>query len=233
MYGISAFAQSPFAALGGNYYPLSITEAVTSNNTDSEVDVFYEGIVEGISQADSSTQTSAFYYTNTEAITSGDAESITAQFAAIVTEALTSADAETIGSAYFFVQVEDFAPADAYTTSFGYPLSITEGISVAEIESFAAQFAQSITEALSILDANITGGWNTIDDTQNAQWGGLTVTITAWGIPGDMLFGGAPIAGQLINITTASAPVGATPVIVWQDIVDTNTPGWTFINDTQ
>ena len=213
MYGISAFAQSPFAALGGNYYPLSITESLTSR--DSYVDI------------------AAFLASITEGITSGDVESSTAQFAAIVTEALTSADAETIGSAYFFVQVENFAPADAYTTSFGYPLSITEGISVAEIESFAAQFAQSITEALSILDANITGGWNTIDDTQNAQWGGLTVTITAWGIPGDMLFGGAPIAGQLINKTTASAPVGATPVIVWQDIVDTNTPGWTFINDTQ
>ena len=233
MYGISAFAQSPFAALGGNYYPLSITEAVTSNNFDSEVDVFYEGIVEGISQADSSTQTSAFYYTNTEAITSGDAESITAQFAAIVTEALTSADAETIGSAYFFTQTEATTLADSQTAPFVFSFNISENLNSAETESVVAAFNAAIVEALSILDANITGGWNTIDDTQNAQWGGLTVTITAWGIPGDMLFGGAPIAGQLINKTTASPFVGATPVTVWQDIVDTNTPGWTFINNTQ
>ena len=84
-----------------------------------------------------------------------------------------------------------------------------------------------------MLDSSVQGGWNTIDDTQNAQWGGLTVTITGWGIPGDFMFGLAPIAGQLINTTTATSPVGATPTIVWQDIVDTNTPGWTFIDDTQ
>ena len=213
MYGISAFAQSPFAALGGNYYPLFITESLTSK--DSYVDI------------------AAFLASITEAITSGDAESSTAQFAAIVTEALTSADAETIGSAYFFTQTEATTLADSQTAPFVFLFNISENLNSAETESVVAAFNAAIVEALSILDANITGGWNTIDDTQNAQWGGLTVTITAWGIPGDMLFGGAPIAGQLINKTTASAPVGATPVIVWQDIVDTNTPGWTFINDTQ
>ena len=173
MYGISAFAQAPFAALGGNYYPLSITESLTSG--DSYVDI--------------------------------------AAFLASITEATTLADSQT-------------AP-------FVFSFNISENLNSAETESVVAALNAAIVESLSILDANITGGWNTIDDTQNAQWGGLTVTITAWGIPGDMLFGGAPIAGQLINITTASAPVGATPVIVWQDIVDTNTPGWTFINDTQ
>ena len=81
MFGISSFAQTSFASLAGNAYSLSInenfnpldsssqifaflaaiTEPVTSNNTDSEVDVFYEGIVEGYSPADSSTQSSAFY----------------------------------------------------------------------------------------------------------------------------------------------------------------------------
>ena len=66
MFGQSAFAQAPFASKAGaifsaavteNFssldsptvavgFPFSITEAITSNNTDSEQDVFYFGNVD-------------------------------------------------------------------------------------------------------------------------------------------------------------------------------------------
>lgn len=253
MFANAAFAQTGFAGLGFGYFPATVTESLTSGDsyidtaqfsvvqtetftsfsTDSEQSLFYEGIVEAITQADSSTQTSAFYYTYAEPFTAADTESIAAQFVSSVTEALTSGDTEIIGSAYFFTRIEALSSGDSYVAPFSFPLNITEGTTVAELEAIGAQFAQAITEAIGVADSSAQVGWFTINDAQNAQWGGVNVTITGWGIPGDFMFGMAPIAGQLINKTTASSPVGTTPVIVWQDIVDTNTPGWAFINDSQ
>ena len=99
MFGLSAFAQSPFASLGGQSYvltltenatladtptttfvfPFAVTEPFTSSDTNAEIDVFYEGVVEALTQADASTQQSNYLEAQTESLTSAETESITAQ----------------------------------------------------------------------------------------------------------------------------------------------------------
>jgi len=249
----AAFAQTGFAGLGFGYFPATVTESLTSGDSyidtaqfsvvqtetftsfsnDSEQSLFYEGIVEAVTQADSSTQTSAFYYTYAEPFTAADTESIAAQFVSSVTEALTSADAEVIGSAYFFTQTEALSSGDSYVATASFPLNITEGTTVAELEAIAAQFAQTVVEGLISAESYTTGGWLRINDSQTPQWGVAIVTISGYGIPGDFLFGGAPIAGQISNTTTQRNAPGFTPVITWTKIDDTQAANWVQINNTQ
>ena len=115
MFGISSFAQVPFASLAGTAYTASVTEDVgmADANTqmwsfgqtltenvvmtafDSEAGFFVGTIVETFSVDDSSTQVSAFGQTITEPLTSAESETISAQFASSIAENSTRSEEHT------------------------------------------------------------------------------------------------------------------------------------------
>jgi len=68
MFGISAFAQSPFASLGTNAYQLSITENFAIVDNISTGAQLFEGITEAITMADTNTNTWAFLDSIAESI---------------------------------------------------------------------------------------------------------------------------------------------------------------------
>lgn len=154
-------------------------------------------------------------------------------FSDSVTEALTVADSPTVNDAYFFTVTEAITVADSNTqrSTFGY--TITEVLTVADTQVFHAQFLESITEALFVLDSNSVTGWFLINDAQNPLWGGKIITLTGYGMPGDFMFGMTPFAGSISTTTTENTPLGATPVVTWNNINDSQTTPWTLINNTQ
>jgi hypothetical protein len=119
------YAPNPIYVVVCNF-PDSITESSTVSNTDSEQDVFYEGIVEGFNPADSSTQASQFYFTDTEGLTSADVRSINAGFLESIVEALTSGNVDSEQDVFYEGIVEGFNPADSYSAIATYNLSIVE-----------------------------------------------------------------------------------------------------------
>ena len=52
MFGISAFAQSPYASLGTNAYALSITEDVGLTDSNTQASAFLQSITEPLSLFD-------------------------------------------------------------------------------------------------------------------------------------------------------------------------------------
>ena len=60
MFGISAFAATPFASLAGNVFAFDITENITLADTSSQVSAFLQSLAENSTLGDSSTQLSTF-----------------------------------------------------------------------------------------------------------------------------------------------------------------------------
>lgn len=73
MYGISAFAQAPYAALGGPpVIELSIVEGMTLADLNTQLSTFFQSIVEDSVLADTPTRLITFPLSVTESILSGD-----------------------------------------------------------------------------------------------------------------------------------------------------------------
>jgi hypothetical protein len=73
MYGISAFAQAPYAALGGPpVIELSIVEGMTLADLSTQLSTFLQSIVEDSVLADTPTRLITFPLSVTESILSGD-----------------------------------------------------------------------------------------------------------------------------------------------------------------
>jgi len=73
MYGISAFAQAPYAALGGPpVIPLSIVEGMTLADLSTQLSTFLQSLTEGSTLADTPTRDVTFPLSVTETILSDD-----------------------------------------------------------------------------------------------------------------------------------------------------------------
>ena len=80
MFGLSTFAQTPFAALGGgNQYALSITEAFTSSDSNTQQFAFLQSITEPVTMTDNNSEAAIYIFAETENF--GVADSNTQQFA--------------------------------------------------------------------------------------------------------------------------------------------------------
>ena len=76
MFGISAFAQSPFASLGMNAYVLSITEDVNLADSNAQASAFLQSITEPITLTDLNSQGVIFIGTVSEEVGLADSPSI-------------------------------------------------------------------------------------------------------------------------------------------------------------
>ena len=52
MFGLSTFAQSPYASLGGSYFPFSLTEDVGMADANSVTANFVQSLTEPVTMAD-------------------------------------------------------------------------------------------------------------------------------------------------------------------------------------
>ena len=110
MFGYAAFAQPPFAALGSTQFVISITETINAmNDTNAEIDVFYEGVVEGMTSLDFPVIHGLFIESINESINSLlDSSVFTAQFIESVVEAMSILDSP--GETYW-IKINDITAA--------------------------------------------------------------------------------------------------------------------------
>ena len=66
MFGISTFAQVPFASLGPNAFALSISEDFSPADDSSQVSAFLQSIAEPITLTDNNSQAAIFVFGLTE-----------------------------------------------------------------------------------------------------------------------------------------------------------------------
>jgi len=174
MFGISTFAQSPFASLGGAFFPFTITEDSGLADTNSQISAFLQAIAEPITMTDdnspaalfvvgvtenntlddSSTQQSNFLQSLTEDSLLADVQEITAQFAQSVDENAVLNDDSTQYFAAQEVRLETIdAVLDSSTTQSNYNVARAENSNLSDVDDITAQFASSITEGISSEDS--------------------------------------------------------------------------------
>ena len=184
MFGLTPFAKVSFAAIGVAFvvattedvsaadsqvfnaqYAVSIAEASTINNADSEQDAFFEGITENITLADVEAASIQFQFIVTEPITSAESESITAQFNATIIEAwgqtpysvlqnpLTFAGFAMAGSPFAGnFNTNGYLENPSYVVQANLLDSIIENVNLADTRSITAQYLTSIAENSNLAD---------------------------------------------------------------------------------
>lgn len=133
MFGVSSFAQTPFASLAGTSIALSL--------------------VENFGSADFNAQQAAFLFSQIEAITSSDIETTgNALFIATINEAVTPNDSSTQLSTFLQSISENFAPEDTITIAAQFSSSLTENTSLADAQEVYSEFLQARTEGCAVDD---------------------------------------------------------------------------------
>jgi hypothetical protein len=109
MFGIAAFAQSPFASLGGTAFALSISEAITLADSSAQASTFLQSRAENIGIADVINDAGANYFGSvTEAITLADSSSQASTFLQSIAENLNPADSQTITGQFAVMPLNSF-----------------------------------------------------------------------------------------------------------------------------
>jgi len=240
MFGLTTFAQAPFASLplGGNAYILSLIENFTLADSQvfqaqyassifeaisqildvqSEQDNFFEGIVEVLTQNDSSTQLSTFLESLSENSTLANGQQINLGIA--LSEAVTMAELETIVAQYVSSVSEAITIADIRTITAGFIESIAENFGSAAAQSASVIIVYAITEAISMADSSTTQAVFLQAITENVYLLDLLVQ-RGWIKIND---NGSVTWNNINNAGGGS----------WNQINDTQNPGWTQINDFQ
>ena len=151
MFGYAAFAQPAFAALGGSFYVLSITEAINVLAATNGGRPYADTVI--------------------EAFTAGDLPSVVALFSSVVSEAILSDyDAEAVIATFITFITEALSVANAQTALVSFVSGATENINLADINQVAATFRYSTTENINLLDVPLGAAWVKIDNTEGTTW---------------------------------------------------------------
>lgn len=191
MFGIPAFAATPFASQAGNSYSFSVAENIGAADSSTQAQVllntitenitvtqvgndaggnFFGSLTEGITLGDSSTQQFAFLQTFTNGVTQADGPTIAAQFAVSRAEPITIASDVAIYNAFLFSIVEDFGPSTALTIIRVFTDSVSEAITMADANSSTSDHPATVTENMSMADNQVIAGWMKISTTQSVTW---------------------------------------------------------------
>ena len=191
MFGIPAYAATPFAALAGNSFSFAVVEDIGAADSSTQLSAFLQtiaqditmadtpndagvsysdGVVETLTFGDSSTQQSAFLQVFSGGVTQADAPEIAAQFAVSLSENTTLASLQEIYSAFFFDVIENFSPNTALTIIRVFTDSIAEAITMADANSSTSNHPATITENVNMASSQTDVGWIKIPTTQSVTW---------------------------------------------------------------
>lgn len=191
MFGIPAYAATPFAALAGTSFAFSVAENISAADSsiqsqvllnsiienidvdDVENDVggnFFGSITETFTFDDSSTQQSAFLQTFSDGVTQDDSVAIAAQFNVSRTEDTTVETSQEIYSAFFFDAIEGMTMANAQVLIQVFTDSIAEAITMADSTSSTSNHPATIAENVNMASDPTDAGWIKIPTTQSVTW---------------------------------------------------------------
>ena len=218
MFGDVAFAQAPFASLGGNTYALSVSESAVA---DAVTDVITSrgGLI-----SESSVATAVF-------ANSGNF------FQATVATSAVATDAQTAAIAVLASLAENATGSDEYSNAAEMYAGVAESSAATASFSATKTVLAAISELVAALAVQDGGRIFAVAVSESAA-GAATQTI-------QVAFTGtvSELAAATAS-TSASATINARPdgvqlyvrigdTLVWAVIDDTQTPNWQNINDTQ
>jgi len=178
VFGISTFADAPFASLAG-VFDSSVTETATATDAVSSLAVFV-GVV-------------------TETGTATDVVTVAASiFNAPVLETATATDAVNSFQDFISAVTETGTATDAVISLQTFLTSIAESGTATDAVSSLQTFSSLIAETATATDS-ITGSflWNLIDDTQTPNWTSISTGEISIGM--DSTFGGGAFASSPIS----------------------------------
>ena len=218
MFGISAFAQSPFAALGGTAFAVSLDESFTST------DVFAGQV--------------AFSGVYAETFSLSDADSgATFNFFLNIAETSSYEDAYVNVSVYDLDLIEAFTTTESLLFGFVYPLSLAESFSLTDAPDVTSLFLTAVAETMTVSEDMTGGFFYGVDTTDTATFTEVTTaqydfgptvaeTITAVDtVPATAIY--RPLVPETMTLTDSQIGRG------WFRIVDDQNPNWVQINDDQ
>lgn len=215
MFGDVAFAQAPFAALGGNTFPVAIQEGASVTAT-SNFDVVYGGVInEGATVTTTATGMASVHATVYE--TANVFETVYANgsiFVATVSEVAGVSTTNTVTAAELYARVNEEAAVvvapSAVSTAYG---AIAESATGTDTSSRGAGLFAAISEAA-------TGA----DTSSNTAVYSVTVAEQARGNDN-------PSAFSLIVVTPSGVQlyIAVGNSLVWGMVDDAQDPNWTLI----
>lgn len=218
MFGITAFAQSPFAALGGVSYAVNLAETFTSTDVYGGSVAFSGITAESFALSDSDgTATFNFYVNITESFNADTEQNNVSVYPVSLLEGFSLTTELEFGYLYF-VDVEDF-------------------VTLEDTPNVSSLFTSAVSETLTVSE-DLTGGFYygvdvpediTLTETQTVQTDfGPTVAETVT-VNEEVLSNAIFNPSMLETMTLTDAPIGRG----WFRIVDDQNPNWTPINNNQ
>lgn len=163
MFGISTFANVPFASLAGPVYNSAVSETGAATDAVSSKQTFASAVTETGTATDTVSSTQTFVSFIVETGTATDAVSSTQTFVSFITELATATDS-TVGFILFSPSIEETGTATDV---------------VGSTQTFNSLIAELATATDSIL-ARLP--WELIDDSQTANWVVINASnATSWG----------------------------------------------------
>ena len=220
MFGISAFAQSPYASLGGAFYGVIVNETETLTTTQDVLAAFLAAQTETQTLTDAQTGLVAFVVdqSNTQTLTSlatsvqnfpvtesssavtlSALEDVIAGFAGAQTNTITLTDDQVGGFQYVVSIVEPQTLTDTNVSQLAFLGVTSDVLVITTIDAVLAQFNVAVSDLITLSDYQFGGGWFKINDNQTVTW----VDIN--------------------NNQTQS----------WTSVNDNQNPNWVEINDNQ
>lgn len=156
-------------------------EPINLNDSIQIAANFINSIAENLRPAANQTISAQFSSSIVEALRSNDVIAQAASFAASITEDSSVNDVLAIVRGFIFSITEDVSVNDVRTASVIFTASILESIRSGDANSTQSAFLQTITEGASILDAFLTRGWTSVNDSQLALWAAINDNqTTTW-----------------------------------------------------
>jgi hypothetical protein len=220
MFGITAFAQSPYASLGNAFYPVSVDETETLTDTQSVLAAFLASQTDTQTLTDAQTGLVAFLVdqANTQTLTSLEIvsqnfpvtessgavtlsalEDVIAGFVGSQTNTITLTDAQVGGFQYVVSIVEPQTITDINVSQVAFLGETSDVLVITTIDAVLAQFNVVCTELVTLSDYQFARGWFKINDNQTVTW----------------------------------VPVNDMQSSNWAQIDDTQNPNWIPVNDIQ
>jgi hypothetical protein len=208
VFGISAFADAPFASFAGVQFS-SVSETATATDAVSSLQTFLSTIAETGTATDSiAVAASTFNAPVVETATATDAISSAQTFVSAVSETGTSTDSISSKQVFASAVAEAGTATDAVSSNQGFSAAVAEAVTATDV---------------------IVGGflWNLIDNAQTANWTLVSTNAVVIGMDGP--FGGAafsatPFAGlsweYVPNVGWVEVTVA--PATTWQTIGTVN-----------
>lgn len=217
MFGITAFAQSPFAALGGNVYNETVIESVA-------VAAVIDGIVLNIGYID-------------ESIAVGSTITATVTFNPAVLESVAVADSISAAGSTYNVSVAESAVVDAFQSYTGNELSASITEAVVAADGLSVQFIGyvDVAESAAVSDSQVSArSVNTDVSESSAVADSIAAALALTGSVDESV-----AVADLItytydanaNVTGILLSLSVHDVNVWGDIDDGVNPNWVEIKD--